>query len=57
MKPYQLNNTRKQVADLHAKGLTPPQIAKLLDISRSRVYQQLDRIKQEATTSPEVVSE
>lgn len=46
MKPHQLVNTRQRVAELHAKGLGTADIAKLLDISRQRVYQHLDRIKQ-----------
>jgi DNA-binding CsgD family transcriptional regulator len=33
----------EKILDLRAKGLSHAQIAKLLDISRQRVYQILDR--------------
>ena len=46
MKPHQTVNTRQRVAELHAKGLSTIEIAKLLDITRQRVYQHLARIKQ-----------
>jgi DNA-binding CsgD family transcriptional regulator len=36
---------RRRVLELHSKGLTPREIAKLLDLSAQRVYQQLKKLE------------
>lgn len=41
MKDFQKVNTREKVAEMHARGLRPFEIAKILDISRQRVHQHL----------------
>lgn len=39
-----MTEQRQSVLDLHLKGLTPREIARVLDLSVQRVYQQLQKL-------------
>lgn len=40
-----LTEQRKRVLELHDAGLTPREIAKILDLSVQRIYKQLSRLE------------
>lgn len=40
-----LTDERRRVRELHDAGLTPREIAKLLDLSAQRIYQQLKKLE------------
>jgi DNA-binding CsgD family transcriptional regulator len=39
-----MTEQRQSVLDLHLEGLTPREIARILDLSVQRVYQQLQKL-------------
>lgn len=44
MKKWQISDTRERVAELHAKGLNGSEIARVLDVSATRVYAVMDKL-------------
>lgn len=51
-----LSTERRRVLELHEAGLTPREIAKVLDLSIQRIYQQLSKLEVKPNPRTEGVS-